>query len=298
MGRTSRMKGIILAGGSGTRLYPITRSVSKQLMPVYDKPMIYYPIAVLMLARIREILIITTPEDLDQFKRLLGDGSQWGISLHYTIQPKPEGLAQAFIIGEKFIGPDAVCLILGDNIFFGHGLPEQMMRASARKSGASIFGYYVRSPQRYGVINFDDKGNVLDIEEKPQQPKSNYAVTGLYFYDNDVVQIAKSIKPSARGELEITDVNKAYLKRGDLHVELIGRGAAWLDTGTHESLLDAANFIKVVEDRQGLKIACLEEIAYRLGYISADRVRQIAEPLAKNGYGEYLLHLLRQEGWK
>jgi len=292
------MKGIILAGGSGTRLYPITRSVSKQLMPVYDKPMIYYPIAVLLLAGIKDILVITTPEDRDQFKRLLNDGSQWGISLQYAVQPEPKGLAQAFIIGETFIGGDPVCLILGDNIFFGHGLPEQIQHASTRRNGATIFGYYVRSPQRYGVISFNEEGKVLDIEEKPAEPKSNYAVTGLYFYDNDVVEIAKQIKPSARGELEITDVNKAYLKRGDLHVELIGRGAAWLDTGTHESLLDAANFIKVVEDRQGLKIACLEEIAYRLGYITVEQVRRIAGPLAKNSYGQYLLHLMEAEKWK
>ena len=291
------MKGIILAGGSGTRLYPITRSVSKQLMPVYDKPMIYYPIAVLMLAGIKEILIITTPEDQGQFKRLLNDGSQWGISLQYKVQPEPKGLAQAFIIGEKFIGADPVCLILGDNIFYGHGLPEQIQNASRRKKGATIFGYYVRDPQRYGVISFDANGKVHDIEEKPRHPKSNYAVTGLYFYDKDVVQIAKKIKPSRRGELEITDVNKTYLARGDLHVELIGRGAAWLDTGTHESLLDAANFIKVVEDRQGLKIACLEEISYRLGYITMEQVRKIAEPLAKNSYGQYLLQLINTENW-
>jgi glucose-1-phosphate thymidylyltransferase len=292
------MKGIILAGGSGTRLYPITRSVSKQLMPIYDKPMIYYPIAVLMLAGIKDILVITTPEDQAQFKKLLRDGSQWGISLKYEIQPEPKGLAQAFIIGESFINSDPVCLILGDNIFFGHGLPEQIQRACKRTKGATIFGYYVKTPQRYGVISFDAKGKVLDIEEKPAQPKSNYAVTGLYFYDNDVVQIARKIKPSHRGELEITDVNKAYLARGDLQVELIGRGAAWLDTGTHESLLDAANFIKVVEDRQGLKIACLEEISYRLGYITAEQVRKIAEPLAQNGYGQYLLHLMETENWK
>lgn len=291
------MKGIILAGGSGTRLYPITRSVSKQLMPVYDKPMIYYPIAVLMLAGIKDILVITTPEDQDQFKRLLGDGSQWGILLQYEIQPEPRGIAQAFIIGESFLQNKPVCLILGDNIFFGHGLPEQIRKASQRRKGATVFGYYVRTPQRYGVINFDEKGKVVDIEEKPSHPKSNYAVTGLYFYDNDVVQIAKKIKPSHRGELEITDVNKAYLSRGDLHVELIGRGAAWLDTGTHESLFDAANFIKVVEERQGLKIACLEEIAYRLGYIAADQVRKIAEPLARNNYGKYLLHLMEKENW-
>jgi len=291
------MKGIILAGGSGTRLYPITKSVSKQLMPVYDKPMIYYPLAVLMLAGIRDILVITTPEDQGQFIQLLGDGSRWGISLQYRVQTRPEGLAQAFIIGESFIGPDPVCLVLGDNIFFGHGLPEQLQQAFEKATGATIFGYYVRSPQRYGVINFDADGKVLDIEEKPENPKSNYAVTGLYFYDNDVVGIAKSIKPSARGELEITDVNKAYLERGDLHVELIGRGTAWLDTGTHESLLDAANFIKVVEDRQGLKIACLEEIAFRRSYITVEQVRTIAEPLAKNGYGQYLLQLIERENW-
>ena len=291
------MKGIILAGGSGTRLYPITKSVSKQLMPVYDKPMIYYPLAVLMLAGIRDILVITTPEDQGQFIQLLGDGSRWGISLQYRVQTRPEGLAQAFIIGESFIGPDPVCLVLGDNIFFGHGLPEQLQQAFEKETGATIFGYYVRSPQRYGVINFDVDGKVLDIEEKPENPKSNYAVTGLYFYDNDVVGIAKSIKPSARGELEITDVNKAYLERGDLHVELIGRGTAWLDTGTHESLLDAANFIKVVEDRQGLKIACLEEIAFRRSYITVEQVRTIAEPLAKNGYGQYLLQLIERENW-
>jgi glucose-1-phosphate thymidylyltransferase len=291
------MKGIILAGGSGTRLYPITKSVSKQLMPIYDKPMIYYPLAMLMLAGIRDILVITTPEDQGQFMQLLGDGSQWGISLQYEVQPRPEGLAQAFIIGESFISTDPVCLILGDNIFFGHGLPEQLQQAFEKKTGATIFGYYVRNPQRYGVISFDADGKVLDIEEKPAKPKSNFAVTGLYFYDNDVVEIAKSIKPSVRGELEITDVNKAYLKRGDLHVERIGRGAAWLDTGTHESLMDAANFIKVVEDRQGLKIACLEEIAYRKGYITAEQVRKIAEPLSKNGYGEYLLRLIDEKKW-
>jgi glucose-1-phosphate thymidylyltransferase len=289
------MKGIILAGGSGSRLYPITKSVSKQLMPVYDKPMIYYPLAVLLLAGIRDILVITTPEDQGQFMQLLGDGSQWGVSLQYEVQPRPEGLAQAFIIGESFIGTDPVCLILGDNIFFGHGLPEQLQKAFEKGMGATIFGFYVRTPQRYGVITFDDDGKVLDIEEKPEKPKSNFAVTGLYFYDNDVVEIAKSIKPSVRGEHEITDVNKVYLERGDLHVELIGRGAAWLDTGTHESLMDAANFIKVVEDRQGLKIACLEEIAYRKGYITVEQVRKAAEPLSKNGYGEYLLRLIEEE---
>lgn len=292
------MKGIILAGGSGTRLYPLTKSVSKQLMPVYDKPMIYYPLAVLMLAGIREILIITTPEDQAQFVRLLQDGSQWGIQLQYAVQPKPEGLAQAFIIGEEFIGDSSVCLILGDNIFFGHGFPEQVQQAAMLTKGAMVFGYFVSDPQRYGVVCFDEAGKVLDIEEKPEQPKSNYAITGLYFYDNDVVAIAKAIQPSSRGELEITDVNKAYLKRGDLKVEQIGRGAAWLDTGTHASLLDAANFIKVVEDRQGLKISCLEEIAYRKKYISVDKVKEIAISLAKNGYGQYLLNLIARENWQ
>ena len=292
-----KRKGIILAGGSGTRLYPITTSVSKQLMPVYDKPMIYYPLAVLLLAGIQEILIITTPEDIEQFKRLLGNGSQWGIDLHYAIQPKPEGLAQAFIIGESFINSDPVCLILGDNIFFGHGMPESLAAASQKTQGATIFGYYVRDPQRYGVVSFDTNGTATEIVEKPEKPASSYAVTGLYFYDNDVIEIAKSLKPSTRGELEITDVNNTYLKRGALNVELLGRGIAWLDTGTHESLLDAANFIKVVEDRQGLKIACLEEIAYRKGYINAEQVRRIAEPLQKNGYGQYLLELLEAENW-
>lgn len=293
-----KRKGIILAGGSGTRLYPVTTSVSKQLMPVYDKPMIYYPLAVLMLTGIREILIITTPEDNSQFKRLLGDGSQWGIELKYAIQPKPEGLAQAFIIGEQFLGNDPVCLILGDNIFFGHGMPEALSSASSKDKGATIFGYYVRDPQRYGVVSFDKNGKVTEIVEKPEKPASNYAVTGLYFYDSEVVSIAKSLKPSQRGELEITDINNFYLKRGTLQVELLGRGIAWLDTGTHDSLLDAANFIKVVEDRQGLKIACLEEIAYRKGLISAAQVRAIAEPLQQNGYGQYLLELMRAEDWQ
>jgi glucose-1-phosphate thymidylyltransferase len=266
-------------------------------MPVYDKPMIYYPLAVLLLAGIREILIISTPDDIDQFKRLLGNGSQWGSDLHYAIQPKPEGLAQAFVIGESFIGSDPVCLILGDNIFFGHGMPESLSAAAQKSQGATIFGYYVRDPQRYGVVSFDKNGTATEIVEKPEKPASNYAVTGLYFYDNSVVEIAKSLKPSKRGELEITDVNNTYLKRGELNVELLGRGIAWLDTGTHESLLDAANFIKVVEDRQGLKIACLEEIAYRQGYINAEQVRRIAEPLQQNGYGQYLMELLTAEEW-
>jgi glucose-1-phosphate thymidylyltransferase len=290
------MKGIILAGGSGTRLFPLTRSVSKQLMPVYDKPMVYYPLSTLMLAGIQDILVITTPEDQEQFVRLLGDGSQWGISLQYAVQPRPEGLAQAFIIGEEFIGPNSVCLVLGDNIFYGHGLAKTIQACVSRGKGGTVFGYYVRDPQRYGVVSFDDAGKVTDIEEKPQNPKSHYAVTGLYFYDNDVVSIARHIKPSVRGELEITDVNKAYLRRGDLRVELLGRGTAWLDTGTHDSLLDAANFIKVMEDRQGLKIACVEEIAYRMKYIDAGRLENLALELKNNGYGQYLLQLLKEEG--
>ena len=290
------MKGIILAGGSGTRLYPLTKSVSKQLMPVYDKPMIYYPLATLLLAGIREILIITTPEDQGQFMRLLGDGSQWGISLSYAVQPWPEGIAQAFLIGEEFIAGEGVVLILGDNIFYGHGLAKVLQEVAAREHGATVFGYYVRDPQRYGVVSFDKDGRVIDIEEKPAHPKSNYAVSGLYFYDRDVVEIAKGIKPSARGELEITDVNRAYLERGDLRVERLGRGMAWLDTGTHASLLDAANFIKVMEDRQSLKIACIEEIAFRMGYIDSAQVFRLAEPLSKNGYGQYLLQMLQEFG--
>jgi glucose-1-phosphate thymidylyltransferase len=289
------MKGIILAGGSGTRLYPLTKSVSKQLMPVYDKPMIYYPLAVQMLAGLREILIITTPEDNNQFKRLLGDGSQWGISLQYAIQPEPGGLAQAFLIGEEFIGGRPVCLILGDNIFYGQGFSEILRENAKLTRGATVYGYYVSDPKRYGVVTFDDQGRATSIEEKPEQPKSNYAVTGLYFYDNDVVSIAKQIKPSARGELEITDVNNVYLKRGDLKVVRLGRGTAWLDTGTHASLLDAANFIKVVEDRQGLKLACLEEIAYRMGMIDLGQLARLAEPLKKNGYGQYLLGIVAEE---
>jgi len=289
------MKGIILAGGSGTRLYPLTRSVSKQLMPVYDKPMIYYPLAILMLAGIRDVLVITTPQDNEQFRRLLGDGSQWGIRLGYAIQERPAGLAQAFVIGEEFIGGDTVCLILGDNIFYAHGFSSRLQENAKLTKGATVFGYYVKDPERYGVVSFDADGRATSIEEKPENPKSNYAVTGLYFYDNDVVEIAKGIKPSPRGELEITDVNNVYLERGDLRVERLGRGAAWLDTGTHASLLDAANFIKVVEDRQGLKLACVEEIAFRMGFIDADQLARLAEPLRKNGYGRYLLRILEEK---
>ncbi|MES9899593.1 MAG: glucose-1-phosphate thymidylyltransferase RfbA [Sedimenticola sp.] len=288
-------KGIILAGGSGSRLHPLTHSVSKQLMPVYDKPMIYYPLSVLMLSGIREVLIITTPADQQAFINLLGDGSQWGMVISYTVQPSPDGLAQAFLLGEEFIGNDPVSLVLGDNIFFGHGMDALLSSATERKSGATVFGYYVKDPERYGVVSFDDKGKAVNLEEKPAHPKSNYAVTGLYFYDNDVVDIAKSIEPSPRGELEITDVNKVYLERGTLNVQVMGRGFAWLDTGTHDSLLSAANFIQVVEERQGLKIACPEEIAYRMGYINAEQLAGLAQPLSKNGYGQYLLDLLRQE---
>ncbi len=286
-------KGIILAGGSGTRLYPLTHSVSKQIMPVYDKPMIYYPLSVLMLAGIRDILVISTPRDLSGFRDLLGDGRQWGLNLSYTVQPSPEGLAQAFLIGEAFIGNRPVCLVLGDNIFFGTGLPEMLRRASAQTQGATVFGYYVKDPERYGVVSLDAQGRALDIEEKPAQPKSHYAVTGLYFYDHDVVSIARSLRPSARGELEITDVNRAYLARGDLLVELMGRGFAWLDTGTHEALLDAAQYVRVVQERQGLQIACPEEIAYRQGLISAAQLEKLAQPYAKSQYGRYLLDLLK-----
>ncbi|MCP5450148.1 MAG: glucose-1-phosphate thymidylyltransferase RfbA [Gammaproteobacteria bacterium] len=291
-------KGIILAGGSGTRLHPLTVSVSKQLMPVYDKPMIYYPIATLMLAEIRDILVITTPRDQDAYRALLGDGRQWGVAFHYAAQPSPDGLAQAFLIGEDFIGDDPVCLILGDNIYYGQGLSAVLRRATARERGATVFGYYVRDPERYGVVSFDAQGRAMDIQEKPQQPKSNYAVTGLYFYDNEVVEIARSIRPSARGELEITDLNKVYLERGELNVELLGRGYAWLDTGTHESLLAAANFMQVVEQRQGLKIACLEEVAWRMGFIDDGQLAQLAAPLAKNGYGQYLLDLLERRNMR
>ena len=289
----SSYKGIILAGGAGTRLHPITKVVSKQLLPIYDKPMIYYPLSVLMLAGIRNILIISTPEDLPRFESLLGNGEQWGLSFSYAEQKKPEGIAQAFTIGKNFIGDSNACLVLGDNIFYGHGLPEILKRAVTMDKGALIFGYWVRDPERYGVAEFDEQGKVLSIEEKPSSPKSNYAVTGLYFYDNDVIEIASRLKPSARGELEITDLNKEYLARGTLHLEILGRGFAWLDTGTHESLLEAGMFFETIEKRQGLKVACVEEIAFRMGYIDADRVRRLAEPLKKNGYGEYLLQIIK-----
>ncbi|MGH8501269.1 MAG: glucose-1-phosphate thymidylyltransferase RfbA [Gammaproteobacteria bacterium] len=285
-------KGIILAGGSGTRLYPLTHSVSKQLMPVYDKPMIYYALATLMLAGIRDILIITTPRDQAAFQNLLDDGSRWGLSLSFAVQPSPDGLAQAFIVGERFIGGDPVTLTLGDNIFYGEGLAKRLQTVSRRQAGATVFGYYVSDPRLYGVVSFDRDGRVTRIEEKPAAPKSHYAVTGLYFYDNDVVDIARHVRPSPRGELEITDVNKIYLERGDLTVELLSRGTAWLDTGTHGALLDAANFIKVVEERQGLKVACPEEIAYRMGFIDAEALERLAAPLEKSGYGEYLRGVL------
>eukprot|EP01029_Cantina_marsupialis_P019217 TRINITY_DN446894_c0_g1_i1.p1 TRINITY_DN446894_c0_g1~~TRINITY_DN446894_c0_g1_i1.p1 ORF type:complete len:293 (-),score=61.63 TRINITY_DN446894_c0_g1_i1:1404-2282(-) len=291
------MKGIILAGGSGTRLYPITKGVSKQLLPVYDKPMIYYPLSVLMLAGINEVLIISTPEDLPNFEKLLGTGEELGLKLSYKEQPSPDGLAQAFILGEEFIGDDDVCLVLGDNIFYGHDLTGMLTNArkNVEKEGkATVFGYYVSDPERYGVAAFDEAGNVTSIEEKPKNPASNYAVVGLYFYPNDVVQVAKNVKPSHRGELEITTVNQDYLKQGRLKVELMGRGYAWLDTGTHESLLDAGRFIETIESRQGLKVACLEEISYSMGYIDAEQVRKLAEPLKKNGYGQYLLDLVKE----
>jgi len=289
------MKGIVLAGGAGTRLHPITRGVSKQLLGVYDKPMIYYPLSVLMLAEIRDILLITTPEDQPAFKRLLGDGSRFGVRFTYAVQPKPEGLAQAFLIGKEFIGTDHVALVLGDNIFYGANLSQLVKKAVKREKGATVFGYYVRDPERFGVVEFDKEGRAVSIEEKPKQPRSNYAVTGLYFYDNDVIKIAESIKPSARGELEITSVNNEYLKRGDLHVEKLGRGYAWLDTGTHESMLEAANFIHTIETRQGLQIACLQEIAYNNGWLSAEEIYNDVQDMLKTEYGQYLLRIIKEK---
>lgn len=290
------MKGIVLAGGSGTRLYPITQTISKQLLPIYDKPMVYYPISVLMLAGIRDILIISTPQDIPRFEELLGDGSRFGVNFQYKVQPSPDGLAQAFILGEEFIGNDDVCLVLGDNIFYGYGLSgilSKSLETVEKERRSVVFGYYVNDPERYGVVEFDKAGKVLSLEEKPKEPKSNYAVVGLYFYTNDVIQVAKNVKPSARGELEITTVNQEFLNRGELNVELMGRGFAWLDTGTHKSMLEASQFIETIEERQGLKIACLEEIAYNKGYVTADQVRELAAPMAKNQYGQYLLRLVK-----
>jgi glucose-1-phosphate thymidylyltransferase len=291
------VKGIVLAGGSGTRLYPLTLAVSKQLLPVYDKPMVYYPLSTLMLAGIRDILVISTPTEMSRFEELLGDGSQWGVNFAYAEQPRPEGLAQAFTIGRRFVGTDNVSLVLGDNIFYGQGFGELLQRAARRQSGATVFGYYVRDPERYGVVEFDRDGTVLSIEEKPERPHSHYAVTGLYFYDNDVLDIAANLEPSARGELEITDVNLGYLDRGQLRVEVMGRGMAWLDAGTYESLLQSATFIETLELRQGLKVGCPEEVAYRMGYIDAEQLERLAGPMLKNSYGQYLLELVRSEEW-
>jgi glucose-1-phosphate thymidylyltransferase len=290
------MKGIVLAGGSGTRLYPLTLALSKQLLPVYDKPMVYYPISTLMLAGIRDVLVISTEQDTPRFRDLLGDGAHWGMKFRYAVQPRPEGLAQAFLIGRDFIGTDSVCLVLGDNIFYGHGLPEQLQRAAAHKTGATVFAYYVKDPERYGVVQLDDDGQAIGLEEKPRKPKSNFAVTGLYFYDSEVIDIAGKLKPSKRGELEITDLNLEYLRRRQLRVEIMGRGYAWLDTGTHASLMQASKFIEIIEERQGLKVACPEEIALRMGYIDAAQLARLAEPMRNNDYGSYLLQLIDSRG--